>query len=524
MVGFEHRQERPQRGCLSTSTEYGADRQAERFCQPQGDVGICAGWGLPREDTRDDSVELAFIAALQHLPARQRAVLILRDVLGFTARQTAEALDTTPVAIDSALQRAHNAVDTRLPERSQQATLRSLGDRELKQVVEDFVTAWEQADVDAVVAMLAHDAVMAMPPEPTWFAGRDGIAAFLAATPLASESPRHRLLPTQANGQIAFGHYNWRDEPRAFLPHAITILTLRGTEIAEVTFFRAVKAQRRSPDSGCPRGLRPDHHLALIAGWCPCLTATANRWISILPRLCMRNNRWRKTMSIERALVIGAGSGVGQATARALAAAGTEVVGVGRERDVTDPDEVSVLLEAADPDLVVIAAGTRPHMVSIEEQSWESFARPWNVDVKIAFEVGRAALARPLRRGSTVVILSSGAGVNPNGSPLSGGYAGAKRMQMFLAAHLQRAADARELDIRFVALAPLQFLVGTRIGQAAADAYGAAAGQSGEEYIKSWPRPLDPEGVARAILSLMRAGEYPDATQLGVTAEGLQLI
>jgi hypothetical protein len=163
-------------------------------------------------------------------------------------------------------------------------------------------------------------------------------------------------------------------------------------------------------------------------------------------------------------------------------------------------------------------------MASIEEQSWESFSTPWNVDVRIAFEVGRAALARPLRPGSTVVIVSSGAGVNPGGSPLSGGYAGAKRMQMFLAGYLQRAADARGLGIRFVALAPLQLLVGTRIGEAAAAAYGAEAGQSVEAYMNSWPVPLDAAGVARGILSVASGEEHREATLLGVTGEGLEPI
>jgi NAD(P)-dependent dehydrogenase (short-subunit alcohol dehydrogenase family) len=229
-------------------------------------------------------------------------------------------------------------------------------------------------------------------------------------------------------------------------------------------------------------------------------------------------------MSIQRALVIGAGSGAGQATAGALAAAGVHVVAAGRERDATDPAEVAALLAEADPDLVVVTAGTRPRMASIEEQSWESFSTPWNVDVRIAFEVGRAALARPLRPSSTVVIMSSGAGVNPGGSPLSGGYAGAKRMQMFLAGYLQRAADARGLGIRFVALAPLQFLVGTRIGEAAAAAYGAEAGQSAEAYVESWPVPLDPAGVARAILSIAFGEEHREATLLGVTGKGLEPI
>ena len=189
-----------------------------------------------------EAVELAFIAALQHLSARQRAVLILRDVLGFSARETAEVLETTPVSVDSALQRAHRAVDARLPERSQQATLSSLADAELKQVVEDFVAAWEQADVEALVSMLAQDAVFAMPPEPAWFAGAQAIGTFLAALPLAPAAPRIRLLRTEANGQLAFANYSWSKQLGAFLPHAITVLALRGTKIAELTVFRSAEA------------------------------------------------------------------------------------------------------------------------------------------------------------------------------------------------------------------------------------------------------------------------------------------
>jgi len=229
-------------------------------------------------------------------------------------------------------------------------------------------------------------------------------------------------------------------------------------------------------------------------------------------------------MSIQRALVIGAGRGVGHATASALTAAGVDVLAAGRERDATDPAQVAALLAEADPDLVVVTAGAPPRMASIEDQSWESFSMPWNVDVKIAFEVGRAALARPLRPGSTVVVVSSGAGLNPDGSPLSGGYAGAKRMQMFLAAYLQRAANARELGIRFVALAPKQFIAGTRIGEAAAAAYGGQAGESGESYMQRWPAPLDPTGVARAILAIAHESEHRGQTLLSVTGQGLEAI
>jgi NAD(P)-dependent dehydrogenase (short-subunit alcohol dehydrogenase family) len=228
-------------------------------------------------------------------------------------------------------------------------------------------------------------------------------------------------------------------------------------------------------------------------------------------------------MSIQKALVIGAGSGVGHATASALTAAGAHVLAVGRERDATDPAQVAALLAEADPDLVVVTAGTRPRMASIEEQSWESFSAPWNVDVKIAFEVGRAALARPLRPDSTVLIVSSGAGLD--GSPLSGGYAGAKRMQIFLAGYLQRAADARQLGIRFVALAPRQFLVGTPIGEAAAAAYAAETGQSADALMKKrFPVPLDTAGVARAILLIAAGEEHRETTLLGLTGTGLEVI
>jgi len=228
-------------------------------------------------------------------------------------------------------------------------------------------------------------------------------------------------------------------------------------------------------------------------------------------------------MSIQSALVIGGGSGVGQATAGALAAAGARVLAAGRERDATDPAQVAALIAEAEPDLVVVAAGTRPRMASIEEQTWESFSAPWNVDVRIAFEVGRAALARPLRPGSTVLIVSSGAGLD--GSPLSGGYAGAKRTQMFLARYLQRESDTRGLGIRFVALAPRQLLAGTRIGAAAAAAYGAEKCESAEAFMdRRFPVALDAAGVARAILAIAGGEDGRDATLLTVTGNGLEAI
>jgi NAD(P)-dependent dehydrogenase (short-subunit alcohol dehydrogenase family) len=228
-------------------------------------------------------------------------------------------------------------------------------------------------------------------------------------------------------------------------------------------------------------------------------------------------------MSVQRALVIGAGSGVGRATADALAEAGAQVVATGSERDATDPAQVAALLAEADPDLVVVAAGARPRMAPIDEQTWESFSTPWNVDVKIAFEVGRAALARPLRPGSTVLVVSSGAALA--GSPLSGGYAGAKRTQMFITDYLQRVAEARELGIRFVALAPRQLLAGTVIGEAAAAAYGGEIGESADAYMKRrFAVPLDAAGVAQAIVAIASGAEHREATLLTVTGKGVEAI
>jgi RNA polymerase sigma-70 factor (ECF subfamily) len=184
-----------------------------------------------------EAVELAFIAALQHLPARQRAVLILRDVLGFSAREAGDVLGISPPAVDSALQRAHKTVDGRLPEQSQQAALRVVGDARLREIVDGYMEAWERADVGAVVSMLAEDATFAMPPWSEWYDGREAIAEFLAAWPLAGRA-RWRLVPTRANGQLAFGDYQWDAKAGFFVPHAISVLTLEDKRIAGITIFR----------------------------------------------------------------------------------------------------------------------------------------------------------------------------------------------------------------------------------------------------------------------------------------------
>ena len=187
-----------------------------------------------------EGVELAFIAALQHLPANQRAVLILREVLAFSAREVAEALQTTVAAVNSALQRARKAVEERLPAQSQQATLRTLGDEGLRDVVDGYVDAWDRGDIDAVVAMLTEDAAFSMPPLASWFGGPEGgheeLRAFLTLGPLSGEW-RWRHLPVRASGQPALAFYSWDERERTHLPFALNVFTLRDRRISDVTAF-----------------------------------------------------------------------------------------------------------------------------------------------------------------------------------------------------------------------------------------------------------------------------------------------
>jgi RNA polymerase sigma-70 factor (TIGR02960 family) len=175
-----------------------------------------------------EGVELAFVAALQHLPGTQRATLILREVLGYSAAETAELLDTTPASVNSAMQRARQAVAERIPERTQQAELAALGEAGQRALVERFVAAWEGADLDALVALLAEDAQFTMPPLPAWFDGREHVARFLRDRVFATP---WRLVTLRVNGQLGFGCYV-RDALAA-----VNVLTLRDGRISRISGF-----------------------------------------------------------------------------------------------------------------------------------------------------------------------------------------------------------------------------------------------------------------------------------------------
>ncbi|MGH3013551.1 MAG: sigma-70 family RNA polymerase sigma factor [Gaiellaceae bacterium] len=204
---------------------------------PDERLGLEEGYAAPeaRYEQRE-AVELAFIAALQHLPARQRAVLVLREVLGFSAREVAASLETTVASVNSALQRARKTVDERLPSRSQQATLRTLGDDGIRDLVEGFVDAFERGDVDAILALVAEDATFAMPPYADWYRGRDALGDSWLMP--GGPPPRLRYVPTRANGQPALGTYQRDPGAGSYLPIALEVLTLDGARISQITAFR----------------------------------------------------------------------------------------------------------------------------------------------------------------------------------------------------------------------------------------------------------------------------------------------
>jgi RNA polymerase sigma-70 factor (ECF subfamily) len=205
------------------------------WLQPYPDVLLDPG---PEPDdvvVARETIELAFLAAIQHLPPRQRAVLILRDVLDWSAEETAAVLEMSVAAANSALQRARATMKERLPEaRLEWATAADAEDAE-RSLLETYMEAWERRDAARLVALLREDVRMAMPPHPTWYEGREAVVAFLAERAFAPTAALHRFVPTRANRHPAFGVY--RGDGADATPFAIHVVEIEDGLITYLHFF-----------------------------------------------------------------------------------------------------------------------------------------------------------------------------------------------------------------------------------------------------------------------------------------------
>jgi RNA polymerase sigma-70 factor (ECF subfamily) len=187
--------------------------------------------------TMRENVKLAFLTALQLLPPRQRAVLILRDVLDWRAREVAELLEMTVSAVNSALYRARTTLANEYPT-SKTLHASTPTDDSTRTLLNRFMQAWEAADVTGLTALLREDATLMMPPSPSWYEGRTSVSHFLASSVFAGETwGRWRLQPTRANSQPAFGMYLWDEASGAYQAHGIQVLTVAKAQITTLTAF-----------------------------------------------------------------------------------------------------------------------------------------------------------------------------------------------------------------------------------------------------------------------------------------------
>src|SRR5580658_7379025 len=239
-------------------------------------------------------------------------------------------------------------------------------------------------------------------------------------------------------------------------------------------------------------------------------------------------------LSDRTAVVVGASRGLGRGIARAFAEAGAPVVAVARsgpalaELATTSPNIRTEVADAADatvawnlvdhyePVVLILVAGANPVMRPLQDQTWETFSVNWHTDVKIAFTWLREALLKPLPPGSRVVVMSSGAAIN--GSPASGGYAGSKATQRFIAAYAQDESRRAGLGITVTAVMPRM----TPFGDVGRRAYAARGGQTEEEYLKQLGEPLTPQMAGAALLDLVRADPATIVPGYLLTAAGLQ--
>lgn len=243
-----------------------------------------------------------------------------------------------------------------------------------------------------------------------------------------------------------------------------------------------------------------------------------------------------KDLAATVAIVTGAGRGFGRAIAHALVGAGARVVGIGRDGeqlaavrkalgdafepvtgDVVDPVLPGRIIDRFRPSLLVLNAGATPLPRPLQQQSWESFSLPWQVDVHQAFAWSREALTSPLAPGSTVIAVSSRAALA--GSPLSGGYAGAKATVRFIAAYAAQESDRENLGIRFLSILP-DLTSQTGLGMEAVAGYARRQGVDVEQFVQARGETMTPDQVGAAVLTLA-TGDAANGSAYVVTAKGL---
>jgi NAD(P)-dependent dehydrogenase (short-subunit alcohol dehydrogenase family) len=244
-------------------------------------------------------------------------------------------------------------------------------------------------------------------------------------------------------------------------------------------------------------------------------------------------------LSDRTTVVVGASRGLGRGIASAFAEAGAPVVAVARTgpaladlattspnirievADATDASVTSSLLDQYQPEVLILVAGANPAMRPLQDHTWDTFSVNWHTDVKIAFTWLREALLTPLPPGSRIVVMSSGAAIN--GSPASGGYAGSKATQRFIADYAQEESRRAGLDITVTAVMPRMTPFGD-VGRSGIRAYAARSGQTEETYLKQLGELLTPEKAGSALVDLIRADPATTAAGYLLTAAGLQQV
>jgi len=189
--------------------------------------------------------------------------------------------------------------------------------------------------------------------------------------------------------------------------------------------------------------------------------------------------------------------------------------------DATDASAPTTVFDALKPDILVLCAGATPPAAPLHQQSWLEFAVNWETDVKMAFHFCKAALSRPLSPGASVILISSGAALA--GSPNSGGYAGAKRTQMFIGNYSQKESDRLGLDLRFMTLAP-RMMPDTEFGRQAAAGYSRYLGISQADFVKSMSLPPSPADVAAGVIDLAVNADQSKGKTLVVSGNGLEAV